>query len=110
MADSKREEPYGEELAPLSDEYEAGHAARFRDEAMCIGATASWQAGWTDANRELGRFDEAFTSAQVSLPFFGTGEEARRRGLPFEPACSDAWKQGWVEADIALGLSDTASD
>ena len=110
MADWRREEFYREELAPLSDQYEAGHAARFRDETMCIGATASWQAGWTDANRELGRFDEAFTTSQVSLPFFGAGEEARRRGLPFEPSCSEAWKRGWIEEDIAIGPSDNASD
>ena len=80
MADSKHEQPCSGELAPVSEQYEAGYAARFRDEAMCVGATASWQVGWSDANRELGRFEEAFTPAQVSLPFFGTGEEARRRG------------------------------
>ena len=110
MADSKREQPCSDELAPVSDQYDAGYAARFRDEAMCVGATANWQAGWSDANRELGRFEEAFTPAQVSLPFFGTGEEARRRGLPFDPSCSEAWKRGWVEADIALGLPGTAGE
>lgn len=108
MANSKQEEPCRNEVAPESDQYDAGHAARFRDEPMCVGATASWQAGWSDANRELGRFEEAFTPAQVSLPHFGTGEEARRRGLPFDPSCSEAWKRGWVEADIALGLIEPA--
>lgn len=105
MAESKHRESRSEERAPVPDQYDAGYAARFRDEAMCVGATASWQAGWSDANRELGRFDEAFSPAQVSLSFFGTGEEARRRGLPFDPAFSEAWKRGWVEADIALGLA-----
>ena len=108
MADAKQEEPCGKELGPASDQYDAGHAARFHDEPMCVGATASWQAGWSDANRELGRFDEAFTPAQVTLPFFGTGEEARRRGLPFDPSCSEAWKRGWIEADIACGLLEPA--
>lgn len=110
MADSKHGDLCRDELAPAAEQYEAGHAARFHDEAMCIGATASWQAGWSDANRELGRFEEAFAPTQVSLPIFGTGEEARRRGLPFDPSCSEAWKRGWIEADITFGLSGNAAE
>ena len=86
------------------EQYDYGFGARFREEAFSLGATRSWQAGWADANRELGKFDEAFSPAQSSLPFFGTGEEARRRGLSFDSSCSSDWKRGWVEADIALGL------
>lgn len=89
----------------VSEQYEAGYGARFREEAFSLGATRSWQAGWTDANRELGNFEEAFLPLQSSLPFFGTGEEARRRGLPFDPSCSNEWKRGWVEADICIGLA-----
>lgn len=110
MADSKQEKPCSNELEPASDQYDAGHAARFHDEPMSVGATASWQAGWSDAHRELGCFDEAFTPAQVNLPFFGTGEEARRRGLPFDPARSEAWKRGWVEADISLALAEISAE
>ena len=91
--------------AHVAEQYEAGCGARFRDEAFSLGATRSWQAGWNDANRELGKFEEAFSSAQSSLPFFGTGEEARRRDLPFDPSCSEEWKRCWIEADIRLGLT-----
>ena len=71
----------------VAEQYEAGYSARFREEAFSLGATRSWQAGWTDANRELGKFEEAFSPAQSYLPFFGTGDEARRRELPFDPSC-----------------------
>ncbi len=57
----------------VAEQYEAGYGARFREEAFSPGATRSWQARWTDANRELGKFEEAFSLAQSSLPFFGTG-------------------------------------
>ncbi len=57
-----------------------------------------------DANRELGKFEEAFSPAQSFLPFFGTGDEARRRELPFYPGCSEEWKRSWIEADIRMGL------
>jgi hypothetical protein len=99
-------EPKNEAAIPahVAEQYEAGYGARFRDEAYSLGATRSWQAGWNDANRELGKFDEAFSPAQSSLPFFGTGDEARRRELPFDSSCSEEWKRSWIEADINVGL------
>ena len=90
----------------VAEQYEAGYGARFREEAFSLGATQSWQAGWTDANRELGKFEEAFSPAQSALPFFGTGGEARRRGLPFDPALSEEWKRGWIEADLSMGMHE----
>lgn len=94
----------------VAEQYEAGYGARFREEAFSLGATRSWQAGWTDANRELGKFEEAFSPAQSSLPFFGTGDEARRRELPFDPSCSEEWKRSWIEADIRMGLESLRSE
>ena len=90
--------------AAVSEQYEAGYAARYRGDSMSVGATRSWQAGWTDASRELGSFEEIFAPSQGSIEFSGCGEEARERGLPFDPSCSELWKRGWIEADIALGL------
>ena len=90
--------------APVSEQYEAGYAARYSGDPMSVGATRSWQAGWTDASRELGRFEEIFAPLQGSIEFCGCGEEARERGLPFDASCSELWKRGWIEADIALGL------
>ena len=93
-----------EQTSPISEQYEAGYAARYRNEAMSVAATQSWQAGWTDASRELGGFEDMFAPSQVSLSFIGSGEEARRQHRPFDASCSEAWKRGWIEADIALGL------
>ena len=93
-----------EPTAPISEQYEAGYAARYRNEAIGVAATQSWQAGWTDASRELGGFEEMFTPPQVSLPFIGSGEEARRQNRPFDASSSEVWKRGWIETDIALGL------
>ena len=93
----------------VAEQYEAGYGARFREEPFSLGATRSWQAGWTDANRELGKIEEASSPAQSSLPFFGTGEEARRRELPFDPSCSEKWKRSWIEADVRIGLEDLQS-
>ena len=88
----------------VPEQYEAGYSARYGKEPFSFAATTSWQAGWNDANRELGSFEEIFTPAQPSLPFFGSGEEARRRGLPFDSSCSEKWKRSWIAADIVLGL------
>lgn len=99
----------GERPPPVSEEYEAGYAARYCGEPMSVGATGSWQSGWTDASRELGSFEDMFAPTQVSLSFVGTGEDARRRGLPFDSSCSAAWKRAWIETDIALGMSAMSS-
>ncbi len=111
MADSEHgaEELSEEKLMAVSEQYEAGYAARYHNEPMSVGATGSWQAGWSDASRELGSFEQIFAPAQVSLQFCGTGEEARRRGLPFDASCSEVWKRDWIEADIALGISAIGS-
>ena len=107
MPDSKNESA----AAPVhvAEQYEAGYGARFREEPFSLGATRSWQAGWNDANRELGKFEEAFSTAQSSLPFFGTGDEARRRELRFHPVCSEEWKRSWIGADIRMGLESLRS-
>ena len=87
-----------------------GGSAPFASPGPCRCPASSrdcrWQAGWNDANRELGRFDEAFAPAQSALPFFGTGGEARRRDLPFDPALSEEWKRGWIEADVSMGMHE----
>ncbi len=112
MADSpnRSEELSAEKLAVVCEQYDAGYAARYRAEPMSVGATESWQAGWTDASRELGSFEESFTHVGGSLPFTGTGEEARRRGLPFDVSRSDAWKRCWIEADILLGIAEVCRE
>ena len=99
-------DPENETAVPVhvAEQYEAGYGARFHEEAFSLGATRSWQAGWTDANRELEQFEEAFSPAQSSLPFLGIGDGARRRDLPFDLGCSDEWKRSWIEADILMGL------
>lgn len=39
----------------------------------------------------------------MTLPFFGTGEAARRRGLPFDPSCSGDLLRGlYVETSVAI--------
>lgn len=53
-----------------AEQYEAGYGARFRDEAFCEGATRNWQAGWSDANRELGNFEEAMQPERKLLSAF----------------------------------------
>ena len=93
---------------PVTEQYEAGYSARFREDSFSIGATRSWQAGWNDANRELGKFEEAFSPAQSSLPFFGTGD-GKRHELPFDPSCSEEWKRSWIEADISVGVESLRS-
>lgn len=45
MAKPKHHESTSDEHTPVPDQYDAGYAARFRDEPMSVGATASWQAG-----------------------------------------------------------------
>ena len=112
MAEFERhlEELSKEKLVHVLEEYEAGYEARNREEPMSVGATASWQAGWTDASRELGSFEQMFAPAQGSLPLSGTGEEARRRGVPFEPTCSEVWKRDWIETDIMLGMAEAHLD
>ena len=40
----------------------------------------------------------------IVLSWFGSGEEARRRSLPFDPSCSEEWKRSWIAVDIALRL------
>lgn len=60
----------------VAEQYEAGYGARFHEEAFSLGATPSWQAGWTDANRELGKFEEAFSPAQY--PCHSLEPEMRR--------------------------------
>ena len=113
MANSEhdaREPALLQTMLPEPEQYDAGYAARYREEPMSVGATRSWQAGWTDASRELGGFEEMFAPSQVSLPFIGSGEEARRQNRPFDASCSEAWKRGWIEADIALGLLECSAD
>lgn len=72
-------DPRNESAIPahVAEQYEAGYSARFRDEAYTLGATLSWQAGWNNANRELGKFDEAFSPAQSS---YRSLERETRRG------------------------------
>ena len=111
MAEFERhsEELSKEKLVHVLEDYEAGYEARNREQPMSVGATASWQAGWTDASRELGSFADLFAPGQTTLPFSGTGKEARRRGLTFEPSRSEVWKRDWIETDILLGAAETIS-
>ena len=89
-----------------TEEYDAGFAARLQRDALSVSATPSWQAGWTDADREIGEPAVTATISQALLPFFGTGSQARREGLPFDISCSEEWKRGWIETDIDLGVQD----
>ena len=104
LSDHSAIPPLQDDAASASDEYDAGYAARHHGDPMSVGATQSWQVGWTDASRELGGFEEIFEPSHATIEFTGCGEEARQRGLPFDASCSELWKRGWIETDIALGL------
>ena len=93
----------GQESA--DEEYDAGYAARFHDEADCGSATANWRAGWSDADRDLAKTEEEGIPTQAPLRFFESGSLARRCGLPFDPFSSEEWKRDWVEADVAIGIT-----
>jgi len=94
-------------------EYEAGYQARFADYSESWTATACWQAGWQEADRELtasGRgptsspFDCSTDSDPTESSLFGTGELARDYKLPFDQTLGDPWKRSWIRRDIRLGM------
>ncbi len=97
------------------DEYEAGYRARFTGACESWTATACWQAGWQEADRELtasGRrprqssFDPNGDGEITEWSLFGTGELARSLGLPFDQVRGDVWKRSWIRKDIELGTCD----
>ena len=94
-----------------ADEYEAGYQARFEDVDGCVTATACWQAGWQDADREISArvsmgLEEPRRGAEQDngLSKFGSGELARACDLPFDAFGSEPWKRSWIRADIARGV------
>ncbi len=97
----------------FSSEYEAGYQARFAGSSESWTATACWQAGWQEADRELtasGRclttspFDCSTDSDPNDTSLFGTGELARDYELPFDRTLGDSWKRSWIRRDIELGV------
>lgn len=99
-------------------EYEAGYRARLADASASWTATAYWQAGWQEADREIatsgksprvsaGEQSEETRPAEWSS--FGTGEIARSYGLPFAQASNAIWKRSWIVRDIELGIGKRRS-
>ena len=100
-----------EHLVP--GEYEAGYHARFAGSSESWTATACWQAGWQEADRELaasGRcltsspFDCSTDSDATESSLFGTGELARNYERPLDRTLGDPWKRSWIRRDIELGM------
>ncbi len=95
----------------FAGEYEAGYQARIAGSSESWTATACWQAGWQEADRELtasGRcltsslFDGSTGSDATESSLFGTGELARNYELPFDRTFGDSWKRSWIRRDIEL--------
>lgn len=97
-----------------AEEYEAGYKARLEGVPECLAATPCWRAGWQEADSDSetaagATANTMYTNTEVRTPWslFGTGRQARICNLPFDELCPDSWKRSWVEADIAVGLSQT---
>lgn len=101
-----------EDCALVANEYEAGYRMRLDGETEFKTATASWRAGWQDADRELLQAGFTLSNTRSSAPIceqwslYGTGSQARACELPFDVNRGEAWKRSWVAADIQLGLTE----
>ncbi len=94
-------------------EYEAGYHARLAGSSESWTATACWQAGWQEADRELADSGQSLCSSPFSCSVdleatesrvFESGELARNYGIPFDQTLSDSWKRSWIRRDIEVGM------
>ena len=90
-----------------AEEYQAGYEARLASASEYRTATASWRAGWREADRELTARERQQSPQEPAVYALSESPEdgglGRRCCVPFDEGRNEDWKRNWIQADVELG-------